>query len=192
MHLYHGCRIIENESKTDKIKETRGKNMKCISWNVNGLRAYINKGFLDFFNAEDADIFAVQETKLQHDQIDLQLPGYHQYWHSAEKKGYSGTAVFTKKEPLSIRYDFVEEEGEHPKEGRIMTLEFEDFYFVNAYVPNSKEELARLDYRMQWEEAMRRHLCMISRSSGGSSKKQTDVATDRISAAMRIHSVGFL
>lgn len=135
--------------------------MKCISWNVNGLRACINKGFLDFFNAEDADIFAVQETKLQPDQINLELPGYHQYWHSAERKGYSGTAVFTKKEPLSVRYDFVEEEGEHPKEGRIMTLEFEDFYFVNAYVPNSKEELARLDYRMQWEEAMRRHLCAL-------------------------------
>lgn len=136
--------------------------MKLISWNVNGLRACLNKGFMDFFKETDADIFALQETKLQPHQIELELPGYYQYWHSAERKGYSGTAVFTKKEPLSIFYDFIEEEGEHPKEGRIMTLEFEDFYFVNAYVPNSKEELARLDYRMKWEEAMRRHLLRLN------------------------------
>lgn len=136
--------------------------MKLISWNVNGLRACLQKGFLDFFNREDADIFALQETKLQPHQIELELPGYYQYWHSAERKGYSGTAVFTKKEPLSIRHDFIDEN--HPKEGRVMTLEFEQFFFVNAYVPNSKEELARLDYRMEWEEAMRSHLVERSKT----------------------------
>ena len=136
--------------------------MKLISWNVNGLRACIQKGFMDFFNEQDADIFALQETKLQPHQIELELPGYHQYWHSAERKGYSGTAVFTKQKPLSVRYDFDEAEGEHPKEGRVITLEFEQFYFVTAYVPNSKEELARLDYRMQWEDAMARHLAKLN------------------------------
>ena len=136
--------------------------MKLISWNVNGLRACIQKGFMDFFNEQDADIFALQETKLQPHQIELELPGYHQYWHSAERKGYSGTAVFTKQKPLSVRYDFDEAEGEHPKEGRVITLEFEQFYFVTAYVPNSKEELARLDYRMQWEDAMARHLTKLN------------------------------
>ena len=136
--------------------------MKLISWNVNGLRACIQKGFMDFFNEQDADIFALQETKLQPHQIELELPGYHQYWHSADRKGYSGTAVFTKQKPLSVRYDFDEAEGEHPKEGRVITLEFEQFYFVTAYVPNSKEELARLDYRMQWEDAMARHLAKLN------------------------------
>ena len=136
--------------------------MKLISWNVNGLRACIQKGFMDFFNEQDADIFALQETKLQPHQIELELPGYHQYWHSAERKGYSGTAVFTKQKPLSVRYDFDEAEREHPKEGRVITLEFEQFYFVTAYVPNSKEELARLDYRMQWEDAMARHLTKLN------------------------------
>ncbi len=132
--------------------------MKLISWNVNGLRACLQKGFLDFFQKQDADIFAIQESKLQPHQIELDLPGYYQYWHSAERKGYSGTAVFTKKKPLSVQYDFVEEEGNHPKEGRIITLEFVSFYFVTAYVPNSKEGLARLDYRIEWEAAMQRHL----------------------------------
>lgn len=138
--------------------------MKLISWNVNGLRACLQKGFLDFFNEQDADIFALQETKLQPHQIELELPGYHQFWNSAERKGYSGTAVFTKQEPLSVQYDFVEAEGEHPKEGRVITLEFEKFYFVTAYVPNSKEELARLDYRMTWEDAMQRHLTKLNQS----------------------------
>lgn len=133
--------------------------MKLISWNVNGLRACVQKGFLDFFHQENPDIFAVQETKLQEGQIELDLPGYHQYWNSAEKKGYSGTAVFTRRKPLSVSYDI---EGDHPKEGRVITLEFEAFYFVNAYVPNSKEELARLDYRMQWEEDMHKHLCALN------------------------------
>ena len=125
--------------------------MKFISWNVNGLRACVQKGFLDIFNEIDADIFCLQETKLQKGQIDLELPGYHQYWNYAEKKGYSGTAVFTKKEPLSVSYGI----GipEHDMEGRVITLEFEDFYFITVYTPNSQNELARLDYRMTWETA---------------------------------------
>lgn len=125
--------------------------MKFISWNVNGLRACVQKGFLDIFNEIDADIFCLQETKLQEGQIDLELPGYHQYWNYAEKKGYSGTAVFTKKEPLSVSYGI----GipEHDMEGRVITLEFEDFYFITVYTPNSQNELARLDYRMTWETA---------------------------------------
>ncbi len=135
--------------------------MKLISWNVNGLRACITKGFLDFFHHEDADIFALQETKLQPDQITLDLEGYFQYWHSAEKKGYSSTAVFTKQEPLSISYDF--KDKNHPLEGRVMTLEFEKFYFVNAYVPNAQEKLARLEYRLTWEKDMREHLSTLNK-----------------------------
>ena len=124
--------------------------MKFISWNVNGLRACVGKGFLDFVKAEDADIFCVQETKLQEGQIDLDLPDYHQYWNYAEKKGYSGTAVFTKEEPLTVSYGIGIEEHDH--EGRVITLEYPDFYFITVYTPNSQNELARLDYRMQWEE----------------------------------------
>ena len=124
--------------------------MKFISWNVNGLRACVGKGFMDFVKAEGADIFCVQETKLQEGQIDLDLPGYHQYWNYAEKKGYSGTAVFTKEEPLSVSYGIGIEEHDH--EGRVITLEYPDFYFITVYTPNSQNELARLDYRMQWEE----------------------------------------
>lgn len=135
--------------------------MRLVSWNVNGLRACLQKGFLDFFNECSADIFALQETKLQPNQIELELAGYHQYWNSAERKGYSGTAVFCKEKPLSVQFDFNESEGNHPKEGRIITLEFENYYFVNAYVPNSKDGLARIDYRMEWEEAMKRHLCAL-------------------------------
>ncbi len=124
--------------------------MKFISWNVNGIRAVMNKGFMDFFNKIDADIFCLQETKLQPGQIELELPGYHQYWNYAEKKGYSGTAVFSKKEPISITYGI----GalQHDNEGRVITLEFEDFYFVTVYTPNSQEELKRLSYRMEWED----------------------------------------
>lgn len=133
--------------------------MKLISWNVNGLRACVTKGFLDFFNQEDADIFCLQETKLQPHQISLELEGYHQYWHSAEKKGYSGTAVFTKEKPLSVQLDFGKDVFND--EGRVLTLEFESFYLVNAYVPNSKEELARLPYRMQWEDELRNHLIKL-------------------------------
>lgn len=124
--------------------------MKLISWNVNGLRACIKKGFLDFFHEIDADVFCIQETKLQEGQIELSLPGYLQYWNYAVKKGYSGTAVFTKKQPLSVAYGM----GlpEHDQEGRLITLEFPDFFFITCYTPNSQNELARLDYRMKWEE----------------------------------------
>lgn len=124
--------------------------MKLISWNVNGLRACIGKGFLDFLEAEDADIFCLQETKLQEGQIQLELPKYHQYWNYAEKKGYSGTAIFTKEEPLNVTYGIGIEEHDH--EGRVITLEFPAFYMVTVYTPNSQDQLARLDYRMKWEE----------------------------------------
>ena len=125
--------------------------MKFISWNVNGLRACMGKGFMDFFNEIDADIFCLQETKLSEGQIELETPGYFQYWNYAEKKGYSGTALFTKKEPISVTYGIGIEEHDH--EGRVITAEFEDFYFIDVYVPNSQRELTRLDYRMVWEEA---------------------------------------
>lgn len=123
--------------------------MKLISWNVNGIRACVQKGFLDFFKEADADIFCIQESKMQEGQLELDLPGYHQYWNYAERKGYSGTAIFTKQEPLSVAYGMGIEE--HDKEGRVITLEFADFYFVTVYTPNSQNELARLEYRMQWE-----------------------------------------
>ncbi len=125
--------------------------MKLISWNVNGLRACLQKGFLDFFKDMDADIFCLQETKLQEGQHDLDLPGYYQYWNYAEKKGYSGTALFTKQEPLTVTYGIGIEE--HDKEGRVITAEFPEYYVVTVYVPNSQRELARIEYRMQWEEA---------------------------------------
>lgn len=124
--------------------------MKLVSWNVNGLRACLKKGFLDYFIEVDADIFCVQETKLQESQVNLELEGYQQYWNYAIKKGYSGTAVFTKKNPLSVRYGVGKEE--YDQEGRVITLEFEDFFLVNVYTPNSQRELARLDYRMDWED----------------------------------------
>ena len=124
--------------------------MKFISWNVNGLRACVQKGFLDFFNEADADFFCIQESKLQEGQIDLDLPDYHQYWNYAEKKGYSGTAIFTKHEPLSVNYGIGMEEHDH--EGRVITLEYDDFYMVTCYTPNSQNELARLPYRMTWED----------------------------------------
>lgn len=123
--------------------------MKLISWNVNGIRACVQKGFLEFFREADADIFCLQETKLQAGQIELDLEGYEQYWNYAVKKGYSGTAVFTKKKPLNVTYGIGIEE--HDQEGRVITLEFEEFYFVTVYTPNSQNELARLDYRMKWE-----------------------------------------
>ena len=123
--------------------------MKLISWNVNGIRACVQKGFLEFFREADADIFCLQETKLQAGQIELDLEGYEQYWNYAVKKGYSGTAVFTKKKPLNMTYGIGIEE--HDQEGRVITLEFEEFYFVTVYTPNSQNELARLDYRMKWE-----------------------------------------
>lgn len=130
--------------------------MKFISWNVNGLRACVGKGFNDFFNDVDADIFCLQETKLQQGQIDFAPEGYYSYWNYAEKKGYSGTAIFTKREPISVTYGMGIEE--HDKEGRLITLEFEDFYFITVYVPNSKRELLRLDYRMVWEDDFRAYV----------------------------------
>ena len=130
--------------------------MKLISWNVNGIRACVGKNFMEFFNEVNADIFCLQETKLQENQIDLQLDGYHQYWNYAKKKGYSGTAIFTKKEPLSVMYGINIEE--HDQEGIVITLEFEDFYMVTVYTPNSQNELKRLDYRMKWEDDFRNYL----------------------------------
>lgn len=125
--------------------------MKLISWNVNGLRACLQKGFLEYFKEADADVFCLQETKLQAGQHDLELPGYYQYWNYAEKKGYSGTALFTKKEPVSVTYGIGV--PEHDQEGRVITAEFDKYYVIVVYVPNSQRELTRLDYRMQWEEA---------------------------------------
>lgn len=130
--------------------------MKMVSWNVNGLRACITKGFLDFFNNIDADIFSIQETKLQEGQITLDINGYYQYWNYAEKKGYSGVAVFSKKEPLKVTYGLNIEE--HNNEGRLITLEFENFYYITAYVPNSQEELKRLEYRIKWEDDIKKYL----------------------------------
>ena len=130
--------------------------MKLISWNVNGLRACMGKGFADFFREADADLFCIQESKLQAGQIALELPGYHQYWNYAEKKGYSGTAVFSRREPLDVSYGIGQEE--HDREGRVITLEFADFYLVTVYTPNSQDGLARLDYRMEWEDAFLSYL----------------------------------
>lgn len=130
--------------------------MKFISWNVNGIRACITKGFKDVFEELDADFFCIQESKLQEGQVELELPGYRQYWNYAEKKGYSGTAIFTKHEPLSVTYGLNIEE--HDKEGRVITLEYEKFYMVTVYTPNSKDGLLRLDYRMTWEDAFREYL----------------------------------
>ncbi|MEN2768825.1 exodeoxyribonuclease III [Ornithinibacillus xuwenensis] len=130
--------------------------MKLVSWNVNGLRACVRKGFLDYFNEVDADIFCVQETKLQEGQITLDLPGYFQYWNYAERKGYSGTAVFTKKKPLSVKYGLGTSESQ--PEGRIITLEFEEFFLINVYTPNSQRDLARLAVRLEWEDALLEHV----------------------------------
>ena len=137
--------------------------MKIISWNVNGLRAAEKKGFTEFFLQEDADIFAIQETKMQESQLTdtMHFDGYEIYMNSAERKGYSGTLVYTKKKPISCTYDI---EGDDSKEGRVITLEYEDFYFVCAYVPNSKEKLARLDFRMEWENNLRNHLLKLKES----------------------------
>ena len=130
--------------------------MKLVSWNVNGIRAVLTKGFEDFFKKIDADIFCIQETKCQEGQVELEFDGYKSYWNSAEKKGYSGTAIFTKKEPISVKYGIGIEE--HDKEGRVITLEFDNFYMVDIYTPNSKRELERLDYRQIWENEIRKYL----------------------------------
>lgn len=135
--------------------------MKLISWNVNGLRACVQKGFLEYFEQMDADIFCIQESKLQEGQIELELAGYNQYWNYAEKKGYSGVAVFSKAVPLSVAYGIDKEEHDH--EGRVITLEYEDFYMVTVYTPNAQQELARLDYRMQWEDEFRSYLLELDK-----------------------------
>lgn len=134
--------------------------MKFISWNVNGFRACLKKGFEDFFNAEDADIFCIQETKMKPDQADFEPEGYHKYFFSAERAGYSGTAVFTKQEPISVTYGL---DGEHADEGRVITCEYEDFYFVCCYTPNAQQELKRIDYRMEFEDAMRAYLMKLDK-----------------------------
>ena len=134
--------------------------MKLISWNVNGIRACVNKGFKDFFEEIDADIFCIQETKCQPDQIELDFNGYYAYWNSAEKKGYSGTAIFTKKEPINVTYGIGIEE--HDKEGRVITLEFQNFYIVNIYTPNAKRGLERLEYRQIWEDEIRKYLLKLN------------------------------
>ena len=133
--------------------------MRLISWNVNGIRAALKKGFMDFFEDVDADIFCLQETKLSAGHLDLELEGYHQYWNYAEKICYSGTAVFTKEEPIHVSYGIDMEE--HDKEGRVITCEYEDFFLVTCYTPNSQRGLARLDYRMEWEEDFRKYLNML-------------------------------
>ena len=135
--------------------------MKLISWNVNGIRACLNKGFSEFFNNIDADAFCIQETKCQPDQIQLEFDGYKSYWKSAEKKGYSGTAIFVKKEPISVRYGIGQEE--HDKEGRVITLEYEKYFLVTIYTPNSKRELERLEYRMEWEDEIRKYLISLDK-----------------------------
>ena len=138
--------------------------MRFISWNVNGLRACMQKGFMDFFNEIDADFFCLQETKLQEGQIELDLPGYEQYWNYAEKKGYSGTAIYTRHEPVSVTYGIGIDEHDH--EGRVITMEMEDFYLVCVYVPNSQDGLKRLDYRMKWEDDFRAYLCGLAAKKG--------------------------
>ena len=136
--------------------------MKLISWNVNGLRACVQKGFLDYFKEVDADIFCIQESKLQEGQIDLELEGYNQYWNYAEKKGYSGTAIFTRIKPLSVSYGIGIEE--HDKEGRVITIELEDYYVITVYTPNSQNELARLDYSMKWEDDFKSYLKSLEKN----------------------------
>lgn len=136
--------------------------MKMISWNVNGLRAVMGKNFMDFFHEADADIFCVQETKLQAGQIEMDLPGYYEYWNYADKKGYSGTAVFARKEPLNVFYGIGMDEHDH--EGRVITLEYDSFYFVTVYTPNSQDGLKRLDYRMKWEDDFRKYLKKLEES----------------------------
>ncbi len=136
--------------------------MKLISWNVNGIRACVNKGFKDFFETINADIFCIQETKCQPEQIDLNFEGYHAYWNSAERRGYSGTAIFTKKEPINVTYGIGIEE--HDNEGRVITLEFEDFFMVDIYTPNAKRGLERLDYRQVWEDEIRNYLVNLNKT----------------------------
>ena len=145
--------------KYDFLRQKGRMPVKMISWNVNGIRACVKKGFMDYFKDVDADVFCIQESKLQEGQIEMDLPGYHQYWNYAQKKGYSGTALFSKKEPISVSYGLGIEE--HDNEGRVITAEYEDYYVVTCYTPNSKTELERLDYRMVWDDAFRNHLLAL-------------------------------
>ena len=166
--------------------------MKLISWNVNGLRAVMGKGFMDAFTTLDADIFCLQETKLQEGQIALDLPGYHQYWNYAEKKGYSGTAVFTKQEPLSVRYGIGVDDFDH--EGRVITLEMPDFFFITVYTPNSQDGLARLPYRMAWEDAFLQYLKTLERQKPVIFCGDLNVAHKEIdikNPKSNIHNAGF-
>ncbi len=135
------------------------RDMRLISWNVNGIRACVKKGFEEYFKEVDADVFCIQESKMQEGQLEMDFPGYHQYWNYAEKKGYSGTAIFTKEEPLAVTYGMGI--GEHDQEGRVITLEFEQFFMVTVYTPNAQNELKRLDYRMAWEDAFREYLVAL-------------------------------
>lgn len=177
MKSWHGCgvRVMIREKITERSRQPlylgalhsgrrreRVMGMKLISWNVNGLRACMQKGFMDFFGQVGADIFCLQETKLQAGQVELELPGYHQYWNYAEKKGYSGTALFSKQEPLKVTFGMGIEEHDH--EGRVITAEYEAFYCVTVYVPNSQRELTRLAYRMQWEEAFLQYIKKLEES----------------------------
>ena len=166
--------------------------MKLISWNVNGFRAILGKGFADIFEGFGADVVCLQETKMQPGQAEFSPPGYHQYWYSAEKKGYSGTAVFTRMEPLSVRYGLGKEEHSH--EGRAITLEFEQFFLVNVYTPNSQNELARLPYRMQWEDDLRAYLCALDTEKPVVYCGDLNVAHREIdlkNPKQNIHSAGF-
>lgn len=156
--MTHSIMLLILDMQHISINEERI--MKLISWNVNGLRACMKKGFMDFFNEEDADIFCIQETKMQQEQSTFEFEGYHQFWNSADKKGYSGTAVFTKIEPISVSYNLGLDR--HNDEGRAITCEYEKFYLVTAYVPNSQRELARLSYRMQWEDDFREYITSLN------------------------------
>jgi exodeoxyribonuclease III len=146
------------------INLSGGGFMKLISWNVNGIRACVKKGFLDYFNEVDADIFCIQETKMQEGQLELELDSYHQYWYSAQKKGYSGTAVFTKEKPNAVVYGIGSGLDIFENEGRVITMEYDDFYLVNVYTPNSQRDLARLEYRMEWEDRFRKYLNQLSQN----------------------------
>ena len=159
--------------------------MKLISWNVNGLRACMQKGFAEFFTASDADIFCIQESKLQEGQIDFAPEGYYAYWNYAQKKGYSGTAIFTRKEPLSVHYGIGI--SQHDTEGRVITLEFPDFYMVTCYTPNSQNELARLSYRMEWEDAFLSYLKGLDRNKPLILCGDLNVAHDDGSFIRRLH-----
>ena len=166
--------------------------MKLISWNVNGLRACVGKGFEDSFRALDADVFCLQETKMQAGQLDLAFDGYESYWNYAEKKGYSGTAIYTRVKPLSVSYGIGQEQ--HDSEGRVITMEFPDFYLVCVYVPNSQEELKRLQYRMEWEDAFRGYVCGLAEKKGVVICGDLNVAHNEIdikNPASNRHNAGF-